>query len=225
MFAQPPDEPEIPQTSRSGAHDFDFEYGEWRVHHRVKRPGADGWVEFDGTCRDRGLIDGSANVEEHTFRRSTGVSFGIAIRAYDPKSAEWAIWWIDGRAPHSAMDPPVKGRFDKGVGTFYSDSIVDGKTIRTRYLWSHITICKVPANDAGPVTFTTEGILLESIAILKASEGVVGWIRGMQGQPAQGERCFRTRSDRSRIDERRFPPLLKSSVPCAAERTPNSTVP
>src|SRR6185312_3483539 len=26
-------------------------------------------------------------------------------------------------------------------------------------------ICKVPANDAGPVTFTVEGMLLESIAI------------------------------------------------------------
>jgi hypothetical protein len=139
VFAQASDVPETPQTSRSGAHDFDFEHGEWRVHHRVKRSDANGWSEFDGTCRDRGLIDGSANVEEHTFRRSTGVGYGIAIRAYDPKSAQWAVWWIDGRAPHGAMDPPVKGRFDKGVGTFYSDSIVDGKTIRTRYLWSHIT--------------------------------------------------------------------------------------
>lgn len=133
------DRTEMPGASHSGAHDFDFEYGEWRVHHRVKRPNADGWSEFDGTCRDRALIDGSANVEEHTFQRSTGVGFGIAIRAYDATSAQWAIWWIDSRAPHSAMDPPVKGHFDNGVGTFYSDSIVDGKTIRTRYLWSHIT--------------------------------------------------------------------------------------
>jgi hypothetical protein len=72
VFAQASDVLEIPRISRSGAHDFDFEHGEWRVHHRVKRSGEDGWAEFDGTCRDRGLIDGSANVEEHTFRRSTG---------------------------------------------------------------------------------------------------------------------------------------------------------
>jgi len=26
-----------------------------------------------------------------------------------------------------------------GVGTFYSDGIVDSRTIRTRFIWSHIT--------------------------------------------------------------------------------------
>src|SRR5262245_7839516 len=36
-----------------GPHDFDFEFGTWRVHHRVKRDGH--WAEFDGTCTDRGL--------------------------------------------------------------------------------------------------------------------------------------------------------------------------
>jgi hypothetical protein len=120
-----------------GPHDFDFEFGKWRVHHRLKRDGR--WVEFEGTCTDRGLIDGSANVEEHTFVRPAGTTYGIATRAYDARTGQWAIWWIDGRDPHAALDPPVKGRFTDGTGTFYSDSVVDGKTIRTRYVWSHIT--------------------------------------------------------------------------------------
>lgn len=122
---------------RSGADDFDFLFGEWRVHHRIKRPIATAqWSEFDGTCTIRGLIDGSANVEEHSFERPTGVTHGVAIRAYDPKSAEWAIWWIDSRVPHNPMDPPMKGRFENGVGTFYSDSPLDGKPIKVRFIWS-----------------------------------------------------------------------------------------
>jgi hypothetical protein len=122
-----------------GAHDFDFERGEWLVHHRTKKPGQAAWTEFDGTCRDRLLVDGSANVEEHTFHRASGVAYGIALRTYDPKSRLWAIWWVDGRDPHGALDPPVRGRFESGVGTFYVDSMVNGKATRTRFIWSHIT--------------------------------------------------------------------------------------
>lgn len=126
-----------PAQPSGGPHDFDFEFGKWRVHHRVKRDGH--WVDFEGTCTDRGLVDGSANVEEHTFFRKAGTGYGIAVRAYDAKTGQWAIWWIDVRDPHGALDPPVKGRFTDGVGTFYADSVVDGKTVRTRFLWSHIT--------------------------------------------------------------------------------------
>jgi len=120
----------------TGLHDFDFEVGEWHVHHRVSRTGGERWLEFEGTCRNRGLIDGFANVEEHAFNKPSGVTHGVALRAYDPKTTLWAIWWIDGRDPHASLDPPVKGHFENGVGTFYSDRTVDGKTIRTRFVWS-----------------------------------------------------------------------------------------
>ena len=30
-------------------------------------------------------------------------------------------------------------RFENGVGTFYSDSTTNGKTVRTRFTWSQIT--------------------------------------------------------------------------------------
>jgi hypothetical protein len=86
------------------------------------------------------LIDGSANVEEHTFDKPNGVTHGIALRAYDAATATWAIWWVDSRSPHSPLDPPVVGRFEAGVGTFYSESTTSaGKVDRTRFVWSHIT--------------------------------------------------------------------------------------
>ncbi len=84
-------------------------------------------------------MDGWANVEDHTFDKPTGVSRGAALRAYDPKTGQWAVWWIDGRVPHNDLDPPVKGRFENGVGTFSSDGTLDGKPIRMRFLWSRIT--------------------------------------------------------------------------------------
>ena len=124
-------------AASSGAHDFDFEFGNWHVHHRIKRNGE--WIEFDGTSSDRPLNDGASNVEENTFHRPSGDSQGIALRTYDAKTASWAIWWVDSRDPHAALDPPVKGRFVDGVGTFYSDGVVNGKPTRTRYVWSHIT--------------------------------------------------------------------------------------
>jgi hypothetical protein len=124
----------------SGLHDFDFEVGTWRVHHRVKRPtDSHAWLELESTCSNRPLMGGWANVEEHRFERPGGITYGVALRSYDPRTAQWAIWWVDGRDPHAAVDPPVKGRFEHGVGTFYSDGMVDGKPIRTRYTWSRIT--------------------------------------------------------------------------------------
>jgi hypothetical protein len=128
------------RNASSTSQDFDFEFGTWRVHHRVKSKTGDGtWKEFDGTARDRPLMNGASNIEEHTFFRPEGQTYGVALRAFDAKTGEWAIWWLDSRAPHLPMDPPVKGHFEQGVGAFYSDSEVAGKVIRTRYIWSHIT--------------------------------------------------------------------------------------
>jgi hypothetical protein len=131
--------PIAPNAGSQGIHGFDFEYGKWRVHHRVKSAGDGAWKEFDGTCTARPFMAGQGDIEEHVFSRPTGVSYGTALRAFDLKTEEWAIWWIDSRYPDLPLDPPVKGRFANGVGTFYSDSLVDGKTVRTRFIWSQIT--------------------------------------------------------------------------------------
>ncbi len=126
-------------SDMTGAHDFDFLIGDWRVHHRVNKagPGAP-WVEFDSHCSERPLMGGLANVEEHRFEKPDGVSYGVAVRTYDPATATWAIWWYDSRFPHGDVDPPMKGRFEKGVGHFYSDSTLDGQPIKVRFIWTSI---------------------------------------------------------------------------------------
>jgi hypothetical protein len=122
----------------SGAHDFDFEFGDWTVHHRIKRASGE-WFEMEGTSNTRPILNGLGNVEDNLFHRPEGESRGVAMRAYDPATGTWAIWWIDSRAPHGPLDPPVKGRFEKGVGNFYSDGEINGKPVRTRFTWSRIT--------------------------------------------------------------------------------------
>jgi len=95
----------------SGLHDFDFLVGEWRVHsRRLKEALADSheWYEFDGTIRSQPLMDGRANVDDTVFNLPTGIYRGVAPRAYDPQTGQWAIWWIDGRNPFGNLDPPVK---------------------------------------------------------------------------------------------------------------------
>jgi hypothetical protein len=61
------------------------------------------------------------------------------LRAYDPKTGQWAIWWLDGRTPMAMLDPPMLGRFANGVGTFYNDDSLRGKPVRVRFIWSMIT--------------------------------------------------------------------------------------
>jgi hypothetical protein len=126
-------------TASAGLHDFDFLVGEWRVHHRRLKPGSQEWIEFDGTSSNRLLMDGAANLEEQALNAPAGAYRAVALRAYDAGTGEWAIWWLDGRYPAGPLGPPVKGRFENGVGRFYADYTQDGKAMRGRFLWSDIT--------------------------------------------------------------------------------------
>jgi hypothetical protein len=126
-------------ANASGVHDFDFIIGEWRVRHHYLRASTHEWLETDGTCSNRKLMDGSANLEEQLLNAPSGTYRAVGLRSYDPKSAHWAIWWLDSRYPSGPLDPPVKGRFESRVGTFYSDYSDHGKPMRVRFIWSHIT--------------------------------------------------------------------------------------
>ena len=136
----PPPAPLKPNLS--GLHDFDLRAGEWVSHHRrlkERLAGSHEWVEFDGTQSFRLLMDGYANEDENVLNLPNGEYKGVTLRAYDSKTGQWAIWWLDGRTPFGDLDPPVKGRFVNGVGTFYSNDTLRGKPVRVRFVWSNIT--------------------------------------------------------------------------------------
>ena len=123
-------------------HDFDFLVGEWQTHSRKLKErlaNSNDWLEFDGTLRTAKLMDGFANVDNTLFNVPGGSYRGVALRSYDPKTGQWSIWLLDGRNPSSDLDKPVKGHFENGVGKFYADDTFQGKPVRVRFLWSHIT--------------------------------------------------------------------------------------
>jgi hypothetical protein len=51
----------------------------------------------------------------------------------------WTIWWFDGRNPSDDIDPPVRGHFVNGVGTFLGDITFNGKPTKARFIWSKMT--------------------------------------------------------------------------------------
>ena len=139
----PQDNPKpTPIPNLSGLHDFDYKVGRWTAHHKrlqERLAGSREWVEFDGTQTFWPLMGGYANVDENVFHIPGGEYRGVTLRAYDPGTGQWAIWWLDGRQPFGSLEPPVKGRFVDGVGTFFADDTLRGKPIRVRFIWSDIT--------------------------------------------------------------------------------------
>ena len=125
-----------------GLHDFDFFAGEWHAqHHRLKErlAGSREWAEFDGTCSNRALMNGWANMDDNVFNMPGGVVRGVGLASYDAKTGHWASWWLDGSDPFHALDPRAQGRFENGLGTFYADDTLRGKPVRVRVIWSRIT--------------------------------------------------------------------------------------
>lgn len=85
--------------------------GDWDVHHRRQLPDGSRWVEFDGTCSNRPLIEGYANMEEHYLAAPTGSYRALGLRSYDPATRQWAVRWFDQRFPRAPIDPPDRGVF------------------------------------------------------------------------------------------------------------------
>lgn len=134
-------DPTTDPSADTGARDFDFFVGNWTARHRrlkARLAGSTEWEEFGGTSRMFKLMDGHGNVDDNVIDLPSGRYRAATMRAYDPTTRQWAIWWLDGRNPHQ-IDVPMRGSFSNGVGTFYADEAFEGRPIRVRFVWSHIT--------------------------------------------------------------------------------------
>ncbi|WP_149194559.1 twin-arginine translocation signal domain-containing protein [Luteimonas suaedae] len=121
--------------------DFDFLVGSWDVRHRRLRRrlvGSNDWDTFDGTLVNWPVLGGKGNVGDNVMNLPSGTIRGIGLRSFDPGTRLWSSWWLDSRTP-STIAPPTRGGFADGVGTFIGDDTLDGRPIKTRVVWSHIT--------------------------------------------------------------------------------------
>jgi len=122
------------------ARDWDWLIGNWSVRHRRLRErlaGSTEWDEFAGTCRNWPLMGGRGNVDDNVLDLPAGRYRGVGVRAFDVQDRLWSIWWIDSRLP--GIDPPVRGGFADGVGTFIGDDMLRGRPVKVRFRWSAIT--------------------------------------------------------------------------------------
>jgi hypothetical protein len=135
--------------------DFDFLAGHWTVRHRrlkERLAGCTDWEEFPGTCHMRPMLAGQANVDDNVLELPSGTYRAVTLRAYDPETQTWSIWWLDSREPHD-IGVPVVGAFADGTGTFFADDVLNGQPIRVRFLWSDIT----PASARWQQAFSNDG--------------------------------------------------------------------
>jgi hypothetical protein len=122
-------------------HDFDFFPGTWRVaHRRLKKrlAGCEEWESFGGRCTSQLIMGGQGNLDDNVIELPDGPYRAVTMRAYEPKTDQWAIWWLDARNP-LALDVPMIGRFIDGVGTFFADDVFAGQPVKVRFIWSDIS--------------------------------------------------------------------------------------
>jgi hypothetical protein len=128
-------------ATTSVQHDWDFLVGRWNVKHRrlkARLAGSTEWEEFNGTSTEWLTMGGAGTFDDNVIELPSGTYRAVGIRAYDPKSRQWSIWWLDERHP-TAIEPPVMGGFKDGTGTFIGDDTFNGRPIKVRFRWSKIT--------------------------------------------------------------------------------------
>ncbi len=126
-------------SARDGSHDFDPLIGTWKYH--LKRrlhplTGSNQWVEFEGTGVCRKIFDG-AQIDQGEWNGPSGRIVGLTLRVYNPTSHQWRLYWDNQKV--GILDPPQVGEFKDGVGEFYAQDTINGKTILIKFRWTNLT--------------------------------------------------------------------------------------
>jgi hypothetical protein len=125
----------------SGAHDFDFEIGNWKTHiSRLARPlsGDTTWLEYDGTSVVKKIWNGQANTVELEVDGPGGRHIqGLSLRLYNPQARQWSLNFVN--AAVGTLSVPTVGEFKKGRGEFFDWEAYNGRMILVRNVWKDIT--------------------------------------------------------------------------------------
>lgn len=129
-----------PHATPEPPHDFDFLHGHWLVRNRRLRErlvGSSDWEAFDGVQECRPILGGFGNQDELVSDAFGDRRFiGMTLRLFDPRAREWSIYWVDNRSVQ--LQPPVRGRFEAGIGTFLGRDAHAGRPVLARFLWTPI---------------------------------------------------------------------------------------
>jgi hypothetical protein len=127
-------------TAAGPEQDWDWLTGNWDVWHRRLRKrlaGSDEWDEFAGKSAFWHTLGGLGNIDDNLLYLPAGTYRAISLRAFDPTTRQWAIWWLDGRTAER-LDPPVIGGFTQDEGEFLGNDVFEGKPVIVRFRWHEV---------------------------------------------------------------------------------------
>lgn len=110
--------------SDPAAHAFDFWIGDWEIEQEILQ--ADGsWLKLPARTSVQTALDGCALIENWEGQvlffwegmKTAEPMKGLSVRAYDSKTGQWLIHWMDTRSP--SFGSPFVGGFADGRGQFF----------------------------------------------------------------------------------------------------------
>jgi len=141
--------------NHDGQHDFDWEFGKWKVHvKRLAHPlsGSQQWQEYDGALDVSKIWNGRANIVEFEGKSATDQIDGLSLRLFDPKTHQWSISWAN--AADGTLDRiPIVGTFQNGRGEFIGFQQYSGRWVLVRFIFSGVQTSTVH----GEQSFSTDG--------------------------------------------------------------------
>ena len=126
--------PAAAESPRDGRHDFDFDFGSWKLHaERLQHPltGSTSWTPLDGTVTVHKLFDGSGNYAEVAAEGPSGRVEILALRLYNPETRQWSLYFANPGG--TGLGTPLVGDFKDGRGDFYGQDEIGGRVIQIRF--------------------------------------------------------------------------------------------
>ena len=153
--AENPPAPAAAPAERDGAHDFDFNFGQWKT--QIKRrvhplAGSNEMIELNGTVSIRKVWDGRALLEEIEADGPKGHWEGMSLFMYNPGAHQWSQTFIGSKSGTFAGGGMIGG-FKDGRGELYASDTLDGRAILVRGAWSDIT----PKSHRYEESYSTDG--------------------------------------------------------------------
>jgi hypothetical protein len=127
----------ITASPASSNKDFDFLVGKWLMknkHLNKRLANCKEYTEFETSVDNFPALQGMGNFDVVLRKLPDGSVYeGRTIRTFDPETKLWRLYWVDSQG--GAIDPPVIGSFNNGIGLFFGKDYQVGRPVIVVFKW------------------------------------------------------------------------------------------
>jgi hypothetical protein len=127
----------ITASPTSSNTDFDFLIGKWTMknkHLNARLANCKEYTEFESSVENFSALQGNGNFDVVRRQLKDGKVYeGRTIRTFDPETKLWRLYWMDSNG--GAIDPPVVGSFNNGIGLFFCKDYQVGRPVIVVFRW------------------------------------------------------------------------------------------